>query len=336
MKAYQYTLGGGIDDLVVVDLPEPRAGPGQVVVRMRAASLNFRDILVTTGRYPRAQKEIVIPLSDGAGEIADVGAGVSGLAIGDRVCPLYFQSWQSGPMLDHYGETALGGSIDGIAAEYCVFDADKVIRFPDHLSFAEAATLPCAGLTAWNGLHGPVPLVAGDAMLTLGTGGVSIFALQFAAAAGATTIITSSSDKKLERAAALGAHHDINYNADTEWGTAVRTITGGRGVDHVIETGGGGTMMQSVAATRRYGWIHGIGVIAPGAVDPVHMMLAGIIFRGTEVGSRAMFEDMNRSLARSAIHPVIDRSFAFAELPQALKSLAEGSHFGKIVVALDA
>ena len=332
MKAYQYRMGGTIDDLVIVDLPVPTPGAGQVLLRMKAASLNFRDLLVVHGRYPRGQQEVIVPLSDGAGEVVQLGAGVGDLAVGNRVAPLFFQSWQRGPMTDGDSGSALGGSIDGVAAEYRVFDADKVIKIPAHLSYAEAATLPCAGLTAWNGLHGPSPVVAGDTVLTLGTGGVSIFALQFAHAAGARVIVTSSSDAKLAKARALGADLVVNYASNPEWAATVRAMTEGRGVDHVIETGGGGTMLRSIQSTRRNGWIHVIGLVAPGEVDPVHILLGGVVLRGTEVGSREMFAAMARSIEQSRISPVIDRTFDFHALPEALRYLESGGHFGKVVI----
>jgi NADPH:quinone reductase-like Zn-dependent oxidoreductase len=213
MKAYQYRMGEPISALRIVDLPMPRVGPGQVLVRMHAAALNFRDLLVVTGQFPRAQQEVIIPLCDGAGEVVEVAGDVSTLKVGDRVTPLYNQRWMAGEMQD--GDTAwsLGGCIDGVAAEYRVFGEMGVLKFPDHLSYAEAATLPCAGVTVWNALHGLRPIAAGDTLLTLGTGGVSIHALQMAHAAGAEVIVTSSSDEKLARAKALGADHVINHAA---------------------------------------------------------------------------------------------------------------------------
>lgn len=335
MKAYRYRLGGTMDDLAVVECEAPRPGPGQVLVRMRAAALNYRDLLVVTGKYPRAQQETIVPLSDGAGEIAEIGEGVSSFAIGDRVTPTMMQGWKRGPMMPGDGESALGGSIDGVAAQYCVFPADAVLPMAPHLSFEEAAALPCAGLTAWNSLHGPQPVTAGDTVLTLGTGGVSIFALQFAHAAGARVIVTSSSDAKLARARELGADETVNYRTMADWDHAVIELTRGRGVDHVIETAGGGTMLRSIRSTRRGGWIHVIGLLAPGEIDPVHVLLGGVILRGTEVGSREMFEAMNRSLAHSKIQPVIDKRFSFEDLPAALRELQTGGHFGKIVVEID-
>jgi len=334
MKAYQYRLGGSMKDLSIVERAPPRPGPGQVLVRMRAASLNYRDILVVTGKYPRAQQDSIIPLSDGAGEITELGAGVTGFSVGDRVAALFFQSWTRGEMRDRDSHTALGGSIDGVAAQYCVFSADSTLRIPEHMSFEEGATLPCAALTAWNGVTGPRAVRSGDTVLTLGTGGVSIFALQLAKSAGASVIVTSSSDEKLARARKLGADDAINYVTTPDWHVAVRGLTGGRGVDHVIETAGGGTMERSIASTRRGGFIHVIGLVAPGQFDPVHILLGGVTLRGTEGGSLEMFASMNRAMAQAKIKPVIDRVFAFEALPAALDYLQTGRHFGKIVVTI--
>ena len=334
MKAYQYRMGEPISALHIVDLPMPAVGPGQVLVKMHAASLNFRDILVVTGRFPRVQQEVIIPLSDGAGEVVEVGSGVTKLEVGNRVTPLYCQSWMAGEMQDSDTAWSLGGCIDGVAAQYRVFDEMGVIKFPDHMSYEEAATLPCAGLTVWNSLHGPEPLAAGDTLLTLGTGGVSIHALQMARAAGAKVIVTSSSDDKLARAKALGADHVINYVKTPDWDAAVREITGGRGVDHVIENGGGATLLRSIKSTRRGGWIHIIGLIAPGEIDPVHILLSGVTLRGKEVGSREMFAAMNRSLSHSMIKPVVDKVFGFDELPEAFGSLGLAKHFGKLVLSI--
>ena len=334
MKAYQYRMGEPISALKIVDLPMPSVGPGQVLVKMHAASLNFRDLLVVTGQFPRAQQDVIIPLCDGAGEVVKVGSGVTTLKVGDRVTPLYSQSWMAGEMQDSDTAWSLGGCIDGVAAQYRAFGEMGVLKFPDHLSYAEAATLPCAGLTVWNSLHGPRPLSAGDTLLTLGTGGVSIHAVQMAHAAGAEVIVTSSSDEKLARARALGADHVINYVKTPDWDVAVREITGGRGADHVIENAGGATLLRSIKSTRRGGWIHIIGLIAPGEIDPVHILLSGVMLRGQEVGSREMFAAMNRSLAHSRIKPVVDKVFAFDQLADALGELGTGKHFGKLVLSI--
>ena len=334
MKAYQYRMGEPISALQIVDLPMPKVGPGQVLVKMHAAALNFRDIMVVTGQFPRTAQEVIIPLCDGAGEVVEVAGDVTTLEVGDRVTPLYNQRWMAGEMQDADTAYSIGGCLDGVAAEYRVFGEMGVLKFPDHLTYEEAATLPCAGVTVWNALHGPCPLSAGDTLLTLGTGGVSIHAVQLAHAAGAEVIVTSSSDAKLARAKALGADHVINYATTPDWDVAVREITGGRGVDHVIENGGGATMLRSIRSTRRGGWVHIIGLIAPGEIDPVHILLSGVHVRGQEVGSREMFAAMNRSLAQSRIKPVGDKVFAFDQLPEALGQLGSGQHFGKLVLAI--
>jgi NADPH:quinone reductase-like Zn-dependent oxidoreductase len=240
----------------------------------------------------------------------------------------------AGEMQDEDTAWSIGGCLDGTAAEYRVFGEMGVLKFPDHLTYEEAATLPCAGVTVWNSLHGLRPLAAGDTLLTLGTGGVSILALQMAHAAGAEVIITSSSDEKLARAKALGADHVINYATTPDWDVVVREITGGRGADHVIENAGGATMLKSINSTRRGGWIHIIGLIAPGEIDPVHILLSGVTVRGQEVGSREMFAAMNRSLAHSKIKPVVDKVFAFDQLAEALGELGKGKHFGKLVLSI--
>lgn len=332
MKAYLFSDGATLDDLCPVEVDTPRPGPGQLLVRMGAASLNFRDLLVVTGRYPRSQQSRIVLLSDGAGEVVALGAGPSRFAVGDRVTPIFFQSWLKGGMGPNDSASALGGSIDGVLAEYAVFDEQGLVAIPGHFSLAEASTLPCAALTAWNGLYGGAPLKAGDTVLTLGTGGVSLFALQFAHAAGARVIVTSSSDEKLVIASSLGADAVVNYATDPDWEQAVLALTGGRGVDHVIETGGGGTLAKSIACTRRGGHIHLIGVIAPGQIDPIQILLAGVTVRGTEVGSREMHEAMVRAIDQSGIRPRIDRSFGFDAAGEALAYLQAGRHSGKIVV----
>jgi NADPH:quinone reductase-like Zn-dependent oxidoreductase len=334
MKAYQYRMGEPISALKIVDLPMPSVGPSQVLVKMHAASLNFRDLLVVTGQFPRVQQEVIIPLCDGAGEVVEVASDVTTLKVGDRVTPLYNQKWMAGDMKDSDTAWSLGGCIDGVAAQYRAFPEMGVLKFPDHLSYAEAATLPCAGVTVWNSFHGPCPLVAGDTVLTLGTGGVSIHAIQMAHAAGAQVIVTSSSDDKLARTKALGADHVINYVKKPDWDVVVREITGGRGVDHVIESGGGATLLRSIKSTRRGGWIHVIGLIAPGEIDPVHILLSGVTLRGQEVGSREMFAAMNRSLAHAKIKPVVDKVFAFDQLATALGELGTSKHFGKLVLSI--
>lgn len=334
MKQYQLTHGGGIDDLLLEEREIPRPGPREVLVRMRAASLNYRDLLIVTGRYPRNQQNTIVPLSDGAGEIVEVGSDVTRFRVGARVAGTFMQSWLHGTMRDGDGDSALGGSRDGVLCEYRLFDEQGVVALPAHLSFEEGACLPCAAVTAWHALFGREPVQVGHTVLILGTGGVATIALQLARAAGAETIVTSSSDAKLAQMRELGATHLINYTKIPEWATAVRSLTAELGVDHVIENGGGGTIAQSIAATRRGGQIYLIGVIAPGAIDPIHILLASITVRGIEVGSREMFEDLNRALSLQQIRPVVHQTFDFAETKAAYRAFERGEHVGKVVIRI--
>ncbi|GJE74467.1 zinc-dependent alcohol dehydrogenase family protein [Methylorubrum suomiense] len=336
MRAYEMSAAKGLDSWSLVERPAPEPGRGQVLVRMRAASLNYRDLLIAQNRYPFAiNLDRLIPVSDGAGEVVGVGEGVRRFKGGERVAGIFSQSWLGGAQVDDMWQTALGGAVDGVLTEYHVFDADGLVRLPDGLSFEEGATLPCAAVTAWNSLYGCKPLKAGETVLALGTGGVSVFAIQFAKAAGARVIATSSSDAKLAKAKALGAHETINYTAHPDWELEVRRLTGGAGVDHVVEVGGTGTLPRSIASTRAGGHIGLIGLLAEGeAIDPLAILGASCLVRGVAVGSREMFEDMNRAIALHDIKPVVDRTFAFEEAPAALAALAEASHVGKIVIRI--
>ncbi len=336
MRAYEMSAAQGLDSWSLVERPAPEPGRGQVLVRMRAASLNYRDLLIAQNRYPFAiNLDRLIPVSDGAGEVVGVSEGVRRFKGGERVAGIFSQSWLGGAQVDDMWQTALGGAVDGVLTEYQVFDADGLVRLPDELSFEEGATLPCAAVTAWNSLYGCKPLKAGETVLALGTGGVSVFAIQFAKAAGARVIATSSSDAKLAKAKALGAHETINYTAHPDWEREVRRLTGGAGVDHVVEVGGTGTLPRSIASTKAGGHIGLIGLLAEGeAIDPLAILGASCLVRGVAVGSREMFEDMNRAIALHDIKPVVDRTFAFEEAPAALAALAEASHVGKIVIRI--
>ncbi|MCB2049938.1 MAG: NAD(P)-dependent alcohol dehydrogenase [Novosphingobium sp.] len=324
--------GAGVGSLLRKDVPDLQPAPHQVLVKMRAASLNFRDLLIIDGLYPLEAAEQLVPLSDGAGEVVAVGSEQTRFKIGDRVAGIFTQSWMGGEMVDADLATALGGSIDGVLSEYRLFDATGLVHIPDSLTFAEGATLPCAAVTAWNALMCDKPIRSGQTVLILGTGGVAIFALQLARAAGARVIITSSSDEKLERARALGANETINYRNVPEWGLKAKEISGGEGVDMVVETGGPGTLAQSLAATRRGGSIQMIGVLSMGEIDPLPILTGGISVRGIMVGSREMFDAMNKSIEFAKIKPVIDREFAFGDVPQAFEYLRGASHMGKIVI----
>jgi NADPH:quinone reductase-like Zn-dependent oxidoreductase len=335
MRVWSLTAAG-FEHLVAEERPEPMAGPGEIVVRIRAASLNYRDLMVATGRYTRGAKYPLVPLSDGAGEVASVGSGVTALRAGDRVATSFFSGWIDGAQTPERSATALGGAVDGVLAEAIVLPQHAVVRTPEHLSDAEAATLPCAAVTAWHALfEGVDPLRPGQTVLLEGTGGVSIFGLQLAKLAGARVIITSSQDEKLARARSLGADEVINYRKVPEWNELVRKLTYGRGADHVLEVGGKDTMGRALTALTNGGQMHVIGGVSGFATElplgPMGQTNARV--RRIYVGSVAMFEALNRAVSLHKMRPVIDRTFPFDEAREALTSMLEGSHFGKIVLA---
>jgi NADPH:quinone reductase-like Zn-dependent oxidoreductase len=338
MRVWTLPKAEGIDSLVLNEQPTPRPGPGQALVRMRAASLNYRDLMVVTGRYARgAPLADLVPLSDGAGEVAEIGPGVTRVKPGDRVAGIFMQTWLGGDIEPDYAASSLGGAIHGVLAEYAVFSQDGLVHLPEHLSFEEGATLPCAAVTAWNALYGGRPLRVGESVLVLGTGGVSVFALQLAHAAGARVIATSSSNGKLAQARTLGASDGVNYRDHPEWQEEVLKLTGGRGVDHVVEIGGASTLTRSVAAARLGGQVHQIGVRAGsgGEIDPSVAMRKGLILRGIYVGSRQMFEAMNRAIALHKISPVIDRVFGYEQAKDAYRHLESQKHVGKVVIRVE-
>jgi NADPH:quinone reductase-like Zn-dependent oxidoreductase len=337
MRRYELREANGIESLRAADAPTPKPGAGQALVRVRAVSLNYRDLLVVSGMYPGALPFPLVPTSDGAGEIVEVGPGVQRWKVGDRVAGTFFEGWGSGRLTEREMATARGGSMQGMLAEYVSSSADGLVRIPDHLSFEDAATLPCAALTAWHALFEVDPLRPGETVLVLGTGGVSIFALQLAVLAGANVIVTSSSDEKLERARALGATTTINYKKVPDWETPVREATGGIGVDRVMEVGGPGTFQKSLAALRMGGRLSVIGILTgfTGGVEIIPILVGSLHVDGIYVGSREMFESMNRAIARTKLSPVIDRVFAFAEAPAAYQYLRSGMHFGKVVIRVD-
>jgi NADPH:quinone reductase-like Zn-dependent oxidoreductase len=332
MRAYEITKFG-IDELKLADRSEPVPGFGQVVVRVRAVSLNFRDLMVVKGQYNPKLKTPMVPCSDGAGEVAAVGEGVTRVKPGDRVCGIFMQGWLSGEVNEAVARTAMGGAIEGTLAELVVLNQEGVVPIPDHLSFEEAATLPCAALTAWHALVTRGQVRAGDAVLTLGTGGVSTFALQFGVMSGARVIATSSSDDKLARTRAMGAWETINYKTTPDWEERVRKITGA-GADHVVEVGGSGTLMKSLRAVRMGGTVSVIGALTGGAgeVSPVPILMKTIRVQGVFVGSREMFEAMNRAISSHRMKPVVDRVFPFDQAREAMHYMESGAHFGKVVI----
>jgi NADPH:quinone reductase-like Zn-dependent oxidoreductase len=324
----------GIENLVLVERAEPQPAAHEVVVKFHAASLNYRDLMFVKGVYNPKARLPAVPFSDGSGEVVAVGANAKKWKVGDRVCPIFTQGWLEGSLSLEKRRTTLGvGDLDGVLREYAAFDENGLVRVPEHLSFEEAATLPCAAVTAWNALVVSGNLKAGETVLTLGTGGVSVFALQFAKMHGARVIATSSSDKKLEKAKDLGADQTINYKTTPEWDKEVLTLTNRIGVDHVVEVGGAGTLSKSLNSVRVGGHVAVIGVLAgAGDFDPRSILMKAVRMQGILIGSRQMFEDMNSAIEGNRLKPVIDKTFAFEEVREALRYMESGSHFGKIVV----
>lgn len=332
MKCYELRETKGIDSLVLAERDQPVPGPDRVLVRIRAASLNFRDLAIVNGRYP-AVKLPLIPFSDGCGEVIEIGVGVTRVKPGDRVAAIFMQDWIGGEGSAVYSRSALGGAIDGMLAEYAVFHENGLVHIPQGLSFEEGATLPCAAVTAWNALVNSA-LRPGASVLVLGTGGVSVFALQFAKLAGARVVVTSSSGEKLRKARELGASDGVNYKVHPDWDRKVLDLTGGYGVDHVIEVGGAGTLARSMNAVRAGGRISLIGVLAgvTAEVNPMPILGKQIQIHGIFVGSREMFEAMNRAIALHELRPVVHHVFGFDKVRDAFRMLESGGHFGKIVV----
>jgi NADPH:quinone reductase-like Zn-dependent oxidoreductase len=335
MKSYEYNQLG-LEHLQLVERPVPEPGVGEVQVKFHAASLNYRDLLFAWGLYNPRPRLPAVPVCDGAGEVTAVGAGVTRWQVGDRVSPIFMQGWLEGPLTPEKHRTSLGGGdLDGVLREYGTFPETGLVRIPDYLSYEEAATLPCAAVTAWNALVEVGRLKAGETILTLGTGGVSIFALQIAKLHGARVITTSSNDEKLARVRELGADETINYRTTPEWDREVLRLTEKAGVDHVVEVGGAGTLPRSANAARMGGLVSVIGVLAQGpGFDPMKVLMKSLRLQGIFVGSRQMFEEMNRAFAAAQLKPVIDRTFPFEEAREALQYLESGSHFGKIVIRI--
>lgn len=335
MKVYELHQGNGIDALALVERPDPQPGFGKVLIRVRATSLNYRDWIIAQGNY-LGQQSSLIPMSDGAGDVVAIGEGVTRIKVGDRVAGIFFQDWLAGAITKNIMKSDLGGGIDGMLAEYVILDQNGVVLLPSHLSYEEGATLPCAAVTAWHALVTKGSVRAGETVLLLGTGGVSIFALKFAKLHRARVIITSSSDEKLERALALGADETINYKTMPNWEEEVYRITNSVGVDHVVEVGGAGTLAKSMKSVRYGGRISLIGVLSgvAGEVNPQPLLGKSVTLQGIYVGSREMFEAMNRAITHNQLKPSIDRVFAFTEAKEAYQYLKSGSHFGKVVIRL--
>lgn len=334
MRAYRFDSFDSLDDLRIREEADPRPQRGEVLIRVRAVSLNFRDIAMLRGRYPRECRPGLVPVSDAAGEVVEVGEGVEAFAVGDRVMGAFHPRWFGGEMPSTILSDSYGAESDGWLCELKAVSQEAVVRLPDALSYEEGSTLPCAGLTAWTALTGPAPIRAGHTVLVQGSGGVSIFALQLARAVGATVIATTSSAAKADQLKALGAADVVNYLQDPKWGRSVRALTGGRGVDRVVEVGGPGTIAQSLRAVALGGEIASIGFLStenPG-IDFFQLKASGASFRNIAVGDRAALLDLNRAIAATSLKPIIDRVFAFDEAREAFSHLESGAHLGKIVI----
>jgi NADPH:quinone reductase-like Zn-dependent oxidoreductase len=337
MKAWRIS-SFGLDNLELATLPEPEPGRGEVLVKVHAVSLNFRDLMVVLGKYNPRMHLPRIPCSDGAGEVVAVGEGVTRVAAGDRVTGIFMQNWIDGEADAKKIRGALGGDIDGMLAEYVVLRAEGVVRVPDHLSMEEAATLPCAAVTAWNAVVHAGRVKAGDVVLTQGTGGVSVFALQFAKMLRARVLGMSSSEEKLARLQRMGLDAGVNYRATPEWDAWAMERTGGLGVDLVVEVGGAGTFARSLRSLRIGGTVAQIGVLSQSSegLEIPLLLHRQVHLRGIYVGSRAQFEEMNRAVAQGKLKPVVDEVFSFAEAPEALRRLQAGAHFGKLAIRVAA
>ncbi|WP_223067504.1 zinc-dependent alcohol dehydrogenase family protein [Paenibacillus caui] len=338
MKSFVIQNGFGLEHVSLAERPVPVPGPGEALIKLRAASLNSRDLGVVGGFYFPKDKLPLIPVSDGVGEVVALGeqtARLARLRIGDRVNGTFSQRWISGDPTEEWLSGTLGGPLDGMLTEYAVLHEDGLVRVPEHLTDEEAATLPCAGVTAWQALVAAGHIKAGDTVLVQGTGGVSLFAIQFAKMQGAKVIVTSSSDDKLERAKQLGADFGINYRTTPEWDKAALEWTNGRGADHVVDLGGAATLNRSVGAVRFGGRISLIGILSGAAVEDFQLIPVfqkRVRLQGINVGNRDMFEAMNRAIEHIKLRPVIDRVFPFEQSIEALRYLDKGTYFGKICI----
>lgn len=338
MRVVELREAWSLDNLTLAERPMPEPDRGQVLLKVRAASINYRDIVMCKGGYGRFAGELpLIPVSDAVCDVVALGEGVTRVGVGDRVCPIFCQKWISGPPTPEKLSTALGGPLDGALAEYMVVDAEGVVPAPAHLSDHQAATLPCAAITAWSAVVTQGAITAGDTVVVEGSGGVSVFALQFAKCLGAEVVATSSSDEKLERLRALGADHVINYRTTSDWGKLAKAMTGRRGADLIVDVGGAATLPQALRAVRVGGQIAVIGVVSGNTVElPLGPVVTqNLRLQAITVGSREAFEAMNRAIAVNRLEPVVDRVFPFTEIRAALDYLASGRHFGKVCLSYD-
>lgn len=332
MQAYFFErLGSGLDGLTLGDRAEPQPGPNEALVKIRARSVNYRDVRILAGLYPVPGRPGLVALSDGAGEVVAVGESVSSVVVGDRVAATYFPQWIDGAFSLSVAMDQFGCTRDGMLAPLAVVNEAALVKLPTHLSFEEGATLPCAGLTAWSALLGPRPILAGETVLTIGTGGVALFALQFARLFGAQVVSITSTEAKAQRLRELGADEVINYVTTPDWDRAVRERTGGRGVDHVVETGSIDTLSRSIASTAEGGVVTFVAALGDGSFDP-RCLFNPVVLRRTYVGSRTGFEAMNRAISAHRLQPVISRVFRFAEAKEAYRYFEGRKHIGKVVI----
>lgn len=335
MKAFE--IGQfGLENLKLVERDNPRPKSKEVLVKIHAASLNYRDYLVVNGKYNPYFKLPLIPLSDGAGEVVEIGEDVTNFSVGDRVMGTFAPDWLSGQGTRAQIRNTIGGPNDGTLCELKIFTDHGLVSIPSHLSYEEAATLPCAALTSWSAMVIEGTVNPGDTVVVLGTGGVSIFALQFAKILGANVIATSGSDEKLEKAKQLGADYTINYKSTKDWSKEIKRITEGVGADHIIEVGGGGTLEQSIKSIRPFGQISLIGVLAGGSKDLnlLPVLMNNIKIQGIVVGSKAGFESMNKAISYHKLKPIVDKVFSFEESKESIEYLKSGNHFGKVCIKI--
>jgi len=336
MRVFEIQGKFGLENLKIVERKDSAPGPGELLIRVRAVSLNYRDALMIRGHYNPRQPLPLIPCSDGVGEVIELGEGVQRFKVGDRVAGSFSQTWISGPPSSEKLQGTLGGPIDGMLCEKLCLPETGVVGVPEYLSDTEAACLPCAALTAWSALAEFGAVGPGDRVLVQGSGGVSIFALQFARVLGAEVIATSSSDEKRQRMEELGAWKTLNYAENPKWSKEVRRLTGGRGVDHVVEVGGAATLEQSLRAVRAGGTVSVIGVLSgiSSEINIIPILMQHLRLQGILVGSREAFERMNRVLKMHQIHPVIDRVFDFEDALDAFEYFQRGAHLGKVCISL--